>query len=759
MSIMPGGKVKNGGTTTNEDPRFTEFVEEAPKREVFVQDENGEWVGTGMLMLSDNTLLAPEGFGAESGSVKFGDLINLSEASGYLAIYNYLEQSQYQMVDYHVPKDTASSKPTYIWLYEAQNEFVAQPDSSVQLNANPLVFNYTTALQSRVNQIVFKAYAAMTNVRVKVTDTTANVVVKYYPSKSSWEGNSAGVDFVVGDNFVDFGDSPLLFSPGTTLKYEITADTVSISGNASGVPYVAGMVQRGEIITLADQKDIAAIQANQFSGNYNDLSNKPTIPTNTNQLINGSGYVTASQAATSSPVQSVNGQVGAVTIPIPAGQVNTDWNSNSGVSQLLNKPILFSGAYADLTGKPVLFSGNYTDLTNKPVLFDGTYASLTGKPTIPAAQIQSDWNQTTTTALDYIKNKPVIPTVSYPVTSVNTKTGAVVLTNTDVGAAATNHTHAIADVTNLQTALNGKFNSPTGTTAQYLRGDGSTATFPTIPSTQVNSDWSATTGIAQILNKPTTVAGYGITDAVSQASLTTSLSGYATTSALTSGLAAKFNTPAGATIQYVRGDGSLATFPTIPTVPTLVSAFTNDSGYLTSVSSAQISAALGYTPYNSTNPNGYVTQSGARAAVSLTTTGNTGAATYNSTTGILNVPNYSVPARTFTNPTRPLNTAFQISTTQDVQVTYAVDITVSALLIGGSSGRVYLEYANEVGFTTGVTTVTSSGNSTGGVLSITNVGTANLSGIIPAGKFVRLRTVNVTATPTFAFQSAQEVLL
>ena len=31
-----------------------------------------------------------------------------------------------------------------------------------------------------------------------------------------------------------------------------------------------------------------------FSGDYNDLSNKPTIPTNNNQLTNGAGYITAS---------------------------------------------------------------------------------------------------------------------------------------------------------------------------------------------------------------------------------------------------------------------------------------------------------------------------------------------------------------------------------------------------------------------------------------------------------------------------------
>lgn len=34
---------------------------------------------------------------------------------------------------------------------------------------------------------------------------------------------------------------------------------------------------------------------------------------------------------------------------------------------------------------------------------------IKNKPTIPAAQVQADWNQTTTTAPDYIKNKPTIP--------------------------------------------------------------------------------------------------------------------------------------------------------------------------------------------------------------------------------------------------------------------------------------------------------------------------------------------------------------
>lgn len=39
---------------------------------------------------------------------------------------------------------------------------------------------------------------------------------------------------------------------------------------------------------------------------------------------------------------------------------------------------------------------------------------------------------------------------------------------------------------------------------------------PTIPEAQVSSDWNAESGVAQILNKPTTLAGYGITDAASK---------------------------------------------------------------------------------------------------------------------------------------------------------------------------------------------------------------------------------------------------
>ena len=56
---------------------------------------------------------------------------------------------------------------------------------------------------------------------------------------------------------------------------------------------------------------------------------------------------------------------------------------------------------------------DYTTTANlATVAISGSYNDLNNKPTIPAAQIQSDWNQSDNTKKDFIKNKPSIPSIS-----------------------------------------------------------------------------------------------------------------------------------------------------------------------------------------------------------------------------------------------------------------------------------------------------------------------------------------------------------
>lgn len=119
--------------------------------------------------------------------------------------------------------------------------------------------------------------------------------------------------------------------------------------------------------------------------------------------------------------------------------------------------------------------------------------------------------------------------------------------------------------------------------------------------------------------------------------------------------------------------------------------------------------------------------------------------------------------RSFATPTRSLNTAFQISTTRDALVSYSVDIATSVSLVGGAVGTVFIEYADDSGFTTNVKEIGRTVNGNTGTLvvglTLNQIATAQITGIVPLAKYVRLRTANTTGTPTFTFRSAEEVLL
>jgi hypothetical protein len=117
------------------------------------------------------------------------------------------------------------------------------------------------------------------------------------------------------------------------------------------------------------------------------------------------------------------------------------------------------------------------------------------------------------------------------------------------------------------------------------------------------------------------------------------------------------------------------------------------------------------------------------------------------------------PTPTFSGAaTRPLNTAYQVSTTRNANVTYAVDVTVTALLIAGTRGTVTLQYADNAAMTTDVVNLLSGTSSIGGVLNVSAIQTVFVSGWVPAGKYVRLLTANTVGTPTFAYSGGNETL-
>lgn len=377
---------------------------------------------------------------------------------------------------------------------------------------------------------------------------------------------------------------------------------------------------------------------------------KAQIPTRVSQLTNDSNYATSSQVdariqqvvgaapAALDTLEEIASKLGddsdaiagiidtledkadkADVEALELGEINvqSDWNQTDDTEDdyIKNKPTNVSAftndagyltQHQDISGK-----ANSADLAT--VATSGSYNDLSNKPTIPAAQIQSDWNQADDEAKDFIKNKPTIPTVPTNVSAFTNDAGYL-----------TQHQD-----------ISGKANSADLATVATSGSYDDLSNKPTIPAAQIQSDWNQTDNTAKdfIKNKPTIVPAEveivaddtatiaadtkivieedtdGLdtlvyTKAQTDSAINTRIQeviGAAPAAldtleeiaaklgdddnaiaAITNTLSQKANSADLATVATSGSYNDLSDKPTIPTVPTNVSAFTNDAGYLTS---------------------------------------------------------------------------------------------------------------------------------------------------------------------------------
>jgi len=199
-------------------------------------------------------------------------------------------------------------------------------------------------------------------------------------------GSSGGASVEVSDTAPDSpSNGDIWYNSATAKLYVYVEDTDSSQWVQPAAPVPGSILDlgisdgtSGQILTTDGDGTFTFEDAPQgFSGDYNDLTNKPTIPTDNNQLANGAGYITSVEFAdvTSKPTTIAGYGITNAQETLESG---TNIKTINGTSVLGSGNITISGSGS---------TGNIEFLANTIDSSDSTAITFT-----PAVNMSSDLN-------------------------------------------------------------------------------------------------------------------------------------------------------------------------------------------------------------------------------------------------------------------------------------------------------------------------------------------------------------------------------
>ena len=457
----------------------------------------------------------------------------------------------------------------------------------------PTVNNATLTIQRNSTSVGTFTANASSNKTINITVPTTAADVSALPASTKY-----GASIEVSVNTTNYKVTTTLKDQdgntlGTAQVIDLPLESVVVNGSYDSTnKKIVLTLQNGNTIDIPVGDLIAGLQTEITS--TNKLSSDLVDDTNhTHKFVTAAQITKLNGIAAGAEVNQnafSNIKVGTTTV---AADAKTDTLELVAGSNVTITP--------DVTNDKVTIASTNTTYDDATTTTHGLMTAadkvkLNGIATGAEVNVQSDWSQTTTTADDYIKNKPSIPTKTSDLTNDSNfvSDASYVHTDNNYTTAEKNKLSGIAAGAEVNVQAN--WTQTTTTADDYIKNKPTLATVatsgsyndlsnkPTIPAAQVNSDWNATSGKAQILNKPTlaTVATSGSYNDLSNKPTIPTVNNAT--------LTIQKN---GTTVKTFTANASTNVTANI-TVPTKTSDITNDSNFVASGDLATVATSGSY---------------------------------------------------------------------------------------------------------------------------------------------------------------------
>jgi len=447
---------------------------------------------------------------------------------------NELTNGAGYITDYTVTEGDVTQHQSALSITESQISDLSHFSGSyTDLTNKPTIPTNNTELTNGAGYITASSTDTLTNKSGNVSQFTNDAGYKTAVSESDVTQHQAALSITesqISDlahfsgSYTDLTNKPTIPTNNTELTNGagyITASSTDTLTNKSG--NISQFTNDSGYKTSVSQSDVTQHQSalsitesqisdlSHFSGSYTDLTNKPTIPTNNNELTNGAGYITASSLTGLASESYVNTQIANTVDSAPetlntlnelAAALGDDANFATTTSTALGNRLRVDTAAQGLTSTQK--SNAKTNLGLATVASTGAYSDLTGTPTIPTN------NNQLTNGAGYITD--------YSVTEgdVTQHEAALSITEsqiTDLGS------YMTASSTDTLTNKSGNISQWTNDSG-YSTFSGSYTDLTNKPTIPTNNNqltngagYLTSVAFADVTGKPTTIAGYGIIDA------------------------------------------------------------------------------------------------------------------------------------------------------------------------------------------------------------------------------------------------------